>query len=365
MKGGYGQALRTWAAQWHTEWMVDFGDLPVFEEATTYPSIWLMEKKAPASHGFAAAKVHTLQFPDGLPAYLSNSWMQVDGASMQPAAWHLVDSRVQQLLQKIKAAGLPLGEYVQGRIYYGIKTGYNEAFVIDGTTRQQLMAADARSAEVIKPFLAGRDIKRYGQPESDRYLILLPNGSTKARYAPTSEAAAWQALTADYPAIAAHLAAHEAKARARYDQGQYWWELRACDYYGAFEEPKIIVPAIVTGASYAFDVSGFYSNDKTSIIPTNDLTLLALLNSKVVDFYLKNIASTKQNGYYEYKPVYVSQLPIAQIPEEIKQVLHAFAAEMVAPNCTHERKQDIEKAINEMVMNIYELTEEERAMIVE
>ena len=77
---------------------------------------------------------------------------------------------------KLKGSGVPLSEYVGGKIYYGIKTGLNEAFVIDEATRKRLIAEDAKSAELIKPFLAGRDIKRYEQPRSDKYLIFTRHG---------------------------------------------------------------------------------------------------------------------------------------------------------------------------------------------
>jgi len=73
------------------------------------------------------------------------------------------------------------------------------------------------------------------------------------------------------------------------------------------------VPAIVKRGSYAFDRNNVYSNDKTTIIPTNDLYLLGILNSKVSDFVIFSIASTKQGGYYEYKPMYVSKIPIRTI----------------------------------------------------
>jgi len=93
-----------------------------------------------------------------------------------------------------------------------------------------------------------------------------------------------------------------------------WYEVQdTIDYYEEFEKPKIIVPAIVRSASYAYDRSGIYSNDKTSIIPTDDLYLLGILSSKVADVVIHSISSTKQGGYFEYKPMYVSQIPIRTI----------------------------------------------------
>ena len=89
--------------------------------------------------------------------------------------------------------------------------------------------------------------------------------------------------------------------------------MRNVGYYEEFGNPKIIVPAIVRTASYAYDRSGIYSNDKTSIIPTDDLYLLGILSSKVADMIIRSISSTKQGGYFEYKPMYVSQIPIRTI----------------------------------------------------
>ena len=86
---------------------------------------------------------------------------------------------LQALLDKLHSNGIPLGEYVKGKIYYGIKTGLNEAFVIDEETKDKLIAEDPKSAELIKPFLVGKDIKRYEAPSKGRYLILIPKGWTR------------------------------------------------------------------------------------------------------------------------------------------------------------------------------------------
>ncbi len=165
-----------------------------------------------------------------------------------------------------------------------------------------------------------------------------------------------------YPAIIDWLLGFESKAKKRYDKGQFWWELRACDYYEEFEMSKIIIPAIVKGASYACDQSGIYSNDKTTIIPTKDLGLLAILNSKIVDFYFKSIASTKQNGYFEYKPVYVSQLPI--VKEETNSI-HTLVEKILSldegDNAIERR--ELEEKIHNVVCSIYGLTETEIEII--
>jgi hypothetical protein len=365
MKGGYGKPLRLWAAQWHTVQMVDFGDLPVFEEATTYPSIWLMQHTKAIQTGFTAAIADTLDYPDGMESYLQSRWLQVGADSLTADSWNLIDSRKQRLLEKINGAGQPLGEYVRGKIYYGIKTGFNEAFVIDTPTKQRLVAEDPRSAEVLKPFLAGRDIKRYQQPVSDKWLILFPNGFTRERFGKLSETEAYATMQEAYPAVMAFMEPFEEKAKARYDQGQFWWEQRPCEYLNEFGRNKIIIPAIVQGASYALDTFGNFSNDKTSIIPGTDLYLLGLLNSRVVDYYLMAIASTKQNGYYEYKPVYVSQLPIASAEGDVKFEIERLVSQIleIKSNDKSADTSGLEQQIDALVYEAYGLEEEEVRMM--
>ncbi len=314
MRANYGEPLRRWLQEQVIEEIVDFGDLPVFKGATTYPCIIRLAKAAeddaPESPPpLNATKIDTLAFAD-LSEYVAQRRFTVDIGRLDPKGWSLTDNRTQALLDKVRGVGVPLGDYVQGRIYRGVLTGLNEAFVIDRATRDRLIAEDANSAELIKPFLAGRDVKRYQPPASDRYLIFARRG----------------VRIQDYPAIQRHLLAFRERLAPRPDgyrgrdwkgrkPGNYqWYEIQdTVDYYEAFEKPKIIVPSIVKSASYTFDTRCFYSNDKTCIIAVDDLYLLGLLNSRTLDLVVHALSSTKRGGYYEYKPMYVTQLPIRPI----------------------------------------------------
>ena len=132
------------------------------------------------------------------------------------------------LMEKQRKAGKTLGEYVKGRFYYGIKTGLNEAFVIDKTTREQLIAEDPKSEELIKPWLRGRDIKRWKTEWARLYIINIPS-STNKQWPWTdkkSEKQARDAFKHSYPAVHDHLSQREDKLRKRDDQGRFWWELR-------------------------------------------------------------------------------------------------------------------------------------------
>jgi hypothetical protein len=310
MRANYGQPLRKWLKEQHIAEIIDFGDLQVFQEATTYPCIIRITKSAPLA-SFEVTNVKTLDFKS-LSDYVKENHYNVNQSALDDKGWSLANSRMQALLTKIKAKVIPLGEYVSGKIYRGILTGLNKAFVIDAKTKEKLIDEDPKSSELIKPFLAGRDIKRYEMPANDKYLILMPRCWTREKSDGSMDAFGW--LRQNYPAIANHLLPFAEAAQKRYDKGEYWWELRACDYYGEFEKPKIIVPAIVRTASYAYDKSGIYSNDKTSIIPTADLYLLGILNSKIADIVIHSISSTKQGGYFEYKPMFSRYLSALSTP---------------------------------------------------
>ena len=183
----------------------------MFQGATTYPCIIRITKKEPWTR-FDVTQVKNLEFQN-LDDYVKENHYSVNQSTLDDSGWSLADERTKALLDKLKGKGVPLGEYVSGKIYYGIKTGLNEAFVIDAQTREKLIAEDPKSAEAVKPFLAGRDIKRYQQPESDKYLIFTRHGVN----------------INDYPAIKQHL--NQFKERLmprprRLGQGMEWTKAR-------------------------------------------------------------------------------------------------------------------------------------------
>ena len=96
----------------------------------------------------------------------------------------------------------------------------------------------------------------------------------------------------------------------RYDQGDYWWELRACDYYEAFEQPKIFYQEIMTYQSFTYDEASLYSNNKLFIIPNANFSLLGLLNSKVIWLYLKSTATSYNGGALGMQSPFVLALPV-------------------------------------------------------
>ncbi|OGX91412.1 type IIG restriction enzyme/methyltransferase [Hymenobacter coccineus] len=375
---GYGAPLRRWLQSTHElVEFIDFGDLYVFPQTKAYPAILTVHRRAPtAASSFRAALIPQLP-PPALETQVAAHVRTVAQSSLADAGWTLADDDNHALLAKLKAAGRPLGEYVSKNIYRGILTGLNPAFVIKPEVRARLIAEDARSAEIIKPFLAGRDVKRYRQPRNESYLLLLPSGWTRKqlgwqRNARGTYAVApitpkfptpWDALLAHYPAVANYLLPFEAAATVRTDQGNYWWELRACDYYGEFEKPKIMWKEIATYQEFALDMDGNYSNNKTFFIPSDDLFLLGVLNSAPVFYVLQQITTKMKDNAMAMQIPQVSQIPIptataaqqAEVGALVETILAARAADATADTAA------AEAAVDALVAALYDLTPAEAA----
>jgi hypothetical protein len=378
LRANYGEPLRKWLKGRRIMEIIDFGDLPVFEGATTYPCILRIEKGKPGNT-FPVTRVESLEFPD-LAEYCAQHQFTTRQSTLDDGGWSLSDEASMQLLAKIKAAGIPLSEYVDGKIYYGIKTGLNEAFVIDKAKRDELIAKDERSAELIKPFLVGRDIKRYGTPSSDRFVIFSRRGVDIHKY----------------PAILSHLSNYKARLMPRpanwkgdawvgRKAGSYqWYEIQdTVDYHVEFDKPKILWPGISDSlTAFAFDSSGYYGNDNNQLIIAEDKFLLGVLNSRVAYFVLSQVCDRVQGGFYRLKISYVSQLPIRcvngldnkcvssrdHIVKLVGQMLDLHKKLPLAK--TDQEKTSLERQIettdrqiDELVYELYGITEEERKII--
>ena len=311
MRANYGEPLRKWLKKTEIRQIIDFGDLPVFQGATTYPCILICSKNKTIGD-IEVTNIKTLDYLS-LEVYVTINKSALQQSSLEDTGWNLSSDKEQGLLKKIQKAGIPLGEYVNGKIFRGVLTGLNEAFVIDEETKNRLITEDAKSAEIIKPFLAGRDIKRFQPTSTDKFLIFIPKGFTnekgKAARSP------WKWLEENYSAVATHLKQFEEKAKKRFDQGDYWWELRACDYYGEFAKPKIMLPDIALRMQAAFDEANTYCVNTAYIIPVGDKYLTAVLNSNLVQYYYARLSSSIRGGYLRFIRQYLETIPVIVIDD--------------------------------------------------
>lgn len=352
----YGKPLRTWMQQRQITAITDFGDLPVFEEATTYPCL-LEIKKADNPTVFKALEVESLPVED-FDVLEEERGFKVDAKKLSLEGWSLVPLKTQQLLEKLKEVGTPLGEYVGEKIYYGIKTGLNKAFVIDGETKDRLIEEDPSSSDLIKPFLAGREIKRYQVPKADNYLILVKNGQTNQMRGKKDP---WEWFSENYPAVANYLSQFEEKAKARYDQGEFWWELRACSYYDEFEKPKIIYPNICKRPEYTFDDEFKFTNQKCFIISLEDKFLLAYMNSTLMHFLYEQVLPKLRGDFYEPSYVYLKDFSVPKKSDKL-----AALADQILKTKKENPEADtskLEAEIDRLVYELYGLSKEEIGVV--
>ncbi|MCX6028244.1 MAG: N-6 DNA methylase [Chloroflexi bacterium] len=376
LRANYGKPLRQWLKGQHIVEIVDFGDLPVFQTATTYPCILILHKEAPALT-FRVTSVKSLDFTD-LTAVVQTQSYPVAQASLDDAGWSLSADATQTILDKMRSHGISLDEYVEGRVFRGIISGLNEAFVINNGTRNRLIAQDARSVELIRPFLLGRNIKRYAPPQAERHLVFMPNGWTRGRCKQTGDE--WNWLQQHYPAIADHLMPFQEAAEKRWDKGEFWWELRSCDYYGEFDKPKIIYPDIAPRGYFSIDTSGALCDSTAFIQSTASKYLLGILNSRAITFFMANSGATIRGGFLRWKRQYVRPIPVprldqtsptdaarhdhlvALVDEMLALQPQLAAAERGLDDARHDlarRIARVDRAIDDLVYELYGLTEEE------
>lgn len=314
LRAGYGRKLTQWLqTQYRIHEVIDFGDIQIFEGATTYPCLIAISKETPP----VKQKVRTLLVPNLAAGQNLSQALAEMGSEIELAAeaenWVIADDQVKGLMAKVQQRSLSLGEYIQNQIYYGIKTGFNEAFVIDAATRQSLIAQDSKSEELIKPYLVGRDLSRYGFEPQAKWLIFTRRGTDIEAY----------------PALKSHLQ----QFRTRLEPGTgrkpgpyLWFEIQDnVAYYPYFETPKIIYSDIATQGQFYLDKDGYYGNNTIYLLVSDSFYLLGLLNSKLITYLFKQIATEIRGGFLRWFKQYVELLPIPTATPEQEAQLAALA----------------------------------------
>ncbi len=336
-RASYGEKLRQLLTNSTTIYnLIDFGDFPVFEEAIAYPTIIILSKIKSDENIIEAlswdkAKQENIEH---FATVLEQDSLTISQKHLKSDGWRLESSQILDLLAKIRNAGTPLGEYVNGRFYRGILTGFNEAFVVDKATHDRLVDEHPSSAEVLKPFLRGRDVKQWRVDFADLYLLFIPwhfplhQDSSITGASETAETEFKQY----YPAIYKHLLQFKTQlsARNKAETGisYEWYALQRCaaSYWQEFEQPKIIYQEIATHQAFAWDDTGAYSNNKTFLIPDASYYLLSVLNSKVTWFFLDYIVGKMAGGTYAMQTMYVAQIPIPTATDQEREVIEALVS---------------------------------------
>ncbi len=354
-KTAAGKSLRDFIASgFDVRQYVDFTSVNVFEDATTYPVIILALKNLPGNTDFVFRKIEKADFLDKKKLYKTSKVRNIPQSSLFADYWSFSVSDCDDILEKIRKHKTIRDSY--GKCFYGIKTALNEAFILNRKIAEP---------GILKPVFEGKDIKKWYSGEPKKWMIAFESKSTRKLFGEGDEPLLKTKMTEVFPDIFSHLIPFEEKAANRLDKGEFWWELRNCAYYDLFQSPKIIFPNLQNRNKFAFDDSGSWLNAPAVFLPTNDKFLLAILNSKLIWYFLTRICVVRNGGFIEVKPQYFEQIPLPEIDDDLKTSLNMLVERILELKKKNNEiaTESLEKEIDQMVYSIYGLSNEEKEII--
>ena len=369
MRSGYGKNLRQFlSSEMSLQHLLDFGSVSVFDAAVD-ACIVLVEKRLPeVNHTFRASTLRGESEGFNVrKAFQAQAFpMQVSQLSVE--GWTVASPETFALIEKIQGTGTSLEEYVNGGLYRGVITSHNEAYVIDAGTREDLIAADANSRELISPLLRGKNTAKWKTLEVEQHLILIKSSTNKEWpwSDAESESDAERIFEETYPAIYQHMSPYREELIARSAQGKFWWEIRSCDYYDVFDNPKIVYPDISSSMRACYDTTGAMCLQSNYVLSTRDLSLLGILNSKLFDWYARHKFQSLNDpwagGGLRFIALYMRHAPIADMNLAQKAELSRLVEKILAaPDGDNVRA--LERQIDALVYRLYGLSSAEIALI--
>ena len=320
LRSGYCEALRKFFVEnTIVDQIVDFCHAPIFEDADTFPCIIvakkvLKEAVIPKESPVLICPVPRNKLKDiNLSQYVDQEGFSVEWSRFSEQAWSLESPQVDLLMQKIKNIGISLKDFLGEKPVYGIKTGLNEAFLIDENTKNKLIQSDPKCAEIIKPYLRGQDIKRWSHEWQGLWIIL---GHHK--------------LNIDqYPSVKAHLNLYREKLEKRAGK-QLWWQLQAdLASYSTFLHPKIVYADITWKPQFAIVNEPMYLINTAYLCSTADLYLLSILNSPLMWCYMWRGAAHGKDEALRIISSFAETIPIAPPTDELRSEIEPLVTKLI------------------------------------
>ncbi|NPV63321.1 MAG: N-6 DNA methylase [Methanotrichaceae archaeon] len=360
--------------------VIDFAGLPVFRGATVRTIILLgsplkedgnynilYSQPLPLSK-FQLLSSGVLSIEDAIKQSIS----EVPSSYLVQSYWSFNCIESEKLLRKLREANEPLVVYCNGKIFMGIKSGLSNAFIIDAKKRNEILSANPEAKKIIKPFLNGREVRRYHIQSKNLYLIYTYHGVPIEKY----------------PRVEEHLSQFRKKLINRATK-QQWYELQQPQFkFSKFlDQPKIIFPDISKSPRFTYDDSGYYGANTTYFIPVHDFYLLGVLNSSIASFYFRNVCAGLEGSseiYLRFFGQYLEGFPIRTIdfsnPEDVArhdrmvslvQTMLDLHKQLAEVRGEHERTllqrriEATDRQIDALVYELYGLTEEEIRIVEE
>jgi hypothetical protein len=384
MRAGYGEKLRNFFLKYNPLLLLDLGP-GIFESATVDTCIMMLQKNDKSKSKQYSLKAVTITKEKNLPLDIDEQVKEnaVTLHKLTKDAWFIGSEAEQKLKEKIEHLGKPLKDW-DVKIYYGIKTGFNEAFIIDNTKRQEILDnckdedERRRTEAIIKPILRGRDIKRYYYEWAGLWVIFIPwhfpLHNDKSIQGASEKAE--KEFKKQYPSVYNHLLQYKEalSKRNKEETGiRYeWYALQRCaaTYYPEFEKEKVVYGQFQDYAEYALAGKGIFLSSNEYMIGGNynKKYFLAVLNSKLIQWYLRNITGVMgeklkigQKSNFIKIPIPVidssNQHIVSQIESLVDKILAAKKTNHAADTTAWE------KEIDQLVYQLYELTDEEIAIV--
>ncbi|MGL2724518.1 DUF7149 domain-containing protein [Helicobacter pylori] len=370
----YGAKLREWLLKKTTiVSYMELNALKVFESAAVDTSIMSFIKQTPPKESDFKYYEPT---PNDKSDLKSARSLLMKQNALSTESFIFANTSLLDLRDKMESVGTPLRDW-DIQINYGIKTGANEAFIITTEKREGILNACKTQEErkhtetLIKPILRGKDIKRYSYEWADLWVINTHNGYTsnlKFKIPPID--------IEKYPALKSHLDSHWDTIATRCDQGDTPYHLRNCAYLEDFEKEKIVYGEIVQEPRFYLDNGecelGYFYAEATSFILTGEhlCYLLGMLHSKLITFAFKTFYAGGGLGEsgYRYKKAFIERLPIPKITPQNQELARKITdcAKAILEAKEKDPKantQKLEKEIDALVYQLYNLTDEEIKII--
>jgi hypothetical protein len=352
IRSDYGKNLRKLFIEYDILSLIDFGELPVFDSASTFPLITLISKTNKIFEEFYYHKISTLNFQN-FEEELNAKKFVVSNESLGEGDWQIVDKKTKKLLEKIVSDSIPLSVYTDDEIYFGLKTGRNVAYIIDENQKNAFFKESSKYSDVIKPVATGDDMRRYYMKQKQKYVILAKIGLDLKQY----------------PLIEEHLLKFKSQLESRSDKGKEWWQLRSCDYYDKLNDTKIHIPAFAKEPRFTYDTEGFVPLGPAYFISTSDKYLAGIMNSKIFWYYLKKITPVlgddEKSGRLVIRTTYLKNSPIKVASVEYQKTISNLVDEIleIKSKNPNQNTGELESRIDKLVFQIYNLTEDEIKII--
>jgi adenine-specific DNA-methyltransferase len=357
MRTNYGKNLRNYfRLKTNPLKLIDLSDCDIFDSATVLTNIMIFEKSIFKNHTQAIRITHknqdVLQY---LEQYFKSNNIVLE--ELTESSWIITEKAAFDIKRKVEQQGIKIKDW-DLNINRGILTGFNDAFIISGDKKQELIEKDPKSAEILKPVLRGRDVKKYHYEFDDLWLINTHNGIKEKKIEKIN--------IDDYSAIREHLDIFWDKIKKRADKGNTPYNLRNCAYIFEFEKPKIIYPNMTKHLPFSIDMDGNYLNDKCFIMTGDKLHyMVAFLNSKLFRLCYTDAFPELQGNSKEIKKFVMETIPIKEISTEQEQPFIEKVNEILAQKKADPQADTtaLEAEIDQMVYELYGLTKEEIAIV--